>query len=422
MSESLLVVGSGGREHALGWRLGESVEGNVLFAPGNAGTAGIGWNLNAQVTDFAELVRIAEEKDAFTVVGPDLPLSKGIVNYFHDQNLPIFGPTKEAAQLEWDNSWAYDFMNRHGIPCPETYYETNQMTHANGFIRNNEVSEYIIRAKGLADGKGVEVPEDQDKAYKFIREVMLEKRFGEAGEFVMFQERLEGEELSLFVMCDGENGIWLPHCRDHKRLEDGDEGPNTGGMGAYTPVEISDTLTKQIQEQIVDPTIKGMAEEGRPYRGMLYIGLMLTKDGPKVIEYNARFGDPECQAQMLLAGDDLYPAMQEAATGSFGRDNLSWRPGHVVTVALAASGYPNEPRIDDQIFGLNLELPPETVVFHAATKRKGDKIFTNGGRVLHIASYGETVAIARERVYQAIGDRAIHFAGYQYRRDIALAA
>ena len=427
MNDRVMIIGGGGREHALAWHLDQSphIE-EISVAPGNAGTRQHWENVQIDVEDVEGQVAYAQKRQTdLVIIGPDASVAAGTADACIRAGIDCFGPTKGAGELEWSNTFADDFMEQYGIPKAKTFYGTNQMTHANSFIDTHNFEDYIIRAEGLADGKGVLVPKSAAEARKFIHELMIERRFGDAGNFVMFQERLFGEELSVFALCDGEKAILLPHCRDHKRLNDDDKGPNTGGMGVFAPVTgLDPDLTRQIEAQIIEPTLQGIAEKGHPYKGVLYVGIMLTADGPKVIEYNARFGDPETQALMLLMDEDLYPRLKQVARGELSAEPIKTRDGFAVTVALSAAGYPGKPRRGDEIYGLELaeELARnETYIFHGATKKDPTtgRVVTNGGRVLHIASYGETLAIARQRAYQAIGTNAIHFAGNHSRQDIA---
>jgi len=338
--------------------------------------------------------------------------------------LPIFGPTKAAAKLESSKVFAYNFMQRHNIP---TFFASSfvDFHSAKKYLRAKPWDEIVVKADGLAKGKGVEVPKSARKAERALYKNLVEKQFGTASETVLVQDRGEGPELSVFAICDGENAVILPFCRDYKRLKDGNKGPNTGGMGNYGSVNVDPELTKIIEQDIIRPTVEGMATEQQPYKGILYVGLMLTKEGPKVIEYNARFGDPECQALMLLIDEDIYPHLWQAAKGVLNTEPIKIRSGAAVTIALAAKGYPGTPRQQDEIYGLEMitKLAKYDIhVFHGATKHKGDRIITDGGRVLHIAAHAETLKKVRKKAYSVIGEHAIHFAGMQYRTDIGNSA
>lgn len=420
MSESLLIIGSGGREHSLGYTLGKAVD-EVYFAQGNAGTIEVGQNLDIPIRDMNAMARVARRLDALTIVGPDRPLSWGTVDYFERQGLRILGPTQEAARLESDNIFAAEFNQAEDIPQAEPLGFFDDFDDAVEFVLTHDPESYVLKANGLADGKGAILPKDPEQALEALHDIMVKKIFGESGSRVLFQERLEGPELSVFILADGESYIMLPSFRDHKRLEDNDEGPNTGGMSIIGPIDDIDPATQKIiEKQIINKALRGMAKRGTPYKGILYIGLILTADGPKVIEYNARFGDPECQGHMMVAKPkQLYGAIKEVTEGKLRTKKLDWRPGQVATLALTAAGYPDNPRKGDIIHGLDMKLPEGVVVFHGGTKRRGGHVVTDGGRVLHIASYAETLALARDKAYSVIGEHAIWFDGMHYRKDIA---
>jgi len=424
MSESVLILGGGGREHALAWKLAQSTHvDSISVAPGNVGTLGMGCeNVPIEPTDIKGLVVFALKREiSLTVVGPDEALAVGTVDAFRAEKLPIFGPTRAASKLEWSKAFATRFMQRHNIPTPvrEVFDERSM---AEDYVhQHSSAQDIVIKADGLAAGKGVFLPKTFNEAHGILFRLMIAKELGSAGKTVVIQERLAGKELSVFALCDGTRTVMLPFCRDHKRLLDGDKGPNTGSMGAFGPVHMEPELSEVIESNIVQPTIEGMSQEGHLYKGLLYVGLMLSGEGPKVIEYNARFGDPECQAQMLLIDEDIYPRLRQVTSGKLSAKPIRLRDGYAVTVALAAAGYPDEPRKGDEIYGLELtkDLAQNNVqVFHGGTKRVGDRIVTNGGRVLHIAAYGETLEVARSQAYSAIGEQAIHFADMQYRGDI----
>ncbi len=420
MSERVLIIGGGGREHSLAWKLAQSPHvDEITVAPGNAGTLGYE-NAPIEPTDVEGLVEFALKREiSLTVVGPDESLAAGVVDAFQAAKLPIFGPTREAAKLESSKVFAYNFMRRHNIP---TFFSSSfvDFFSAKKYLRARPWHQVVVKADGLARGQGVTVPTSARKAEKALYRNLVEKQFGTASETVLIQDRGEGPELSVFALCDGERAILLPFCRDYKRLKDGNKGRNTGGMGAFGPVDVEPRLAEAIKRDIIRPTIDGMNQEGHPYRGILYVGLMLSDEGPKVIEYNARFGDPECQALMLLIDEDIYPRLRQAAKGVLNTEPIKVRPGFAVTVALAAKGYPGTYETGQEIFGLD-DLPEGVQVFHAGTsKLEGDgRIVTDGGRVLHVVSYNERLAIAQKQVYSAIGEQAIHFAGMQYRKDIA---
>lgn len=419
VNESVLIVGGGGREHALGWKLAQSPHVKEIYAaPGNAGLETLGACVDIPADNVEGLRDFADKHVDFTVVGPDKPLALEIVDEFQRHDLLIFGPLKRAAKLEWSNVFANDFMDWHGIPHPAGTV-CRDYSAANDYITTRDPVEYVIKADGLADGKGVLLPKSPDEAREFVHNLMIRRIFGEAGKTVLFQERLQGEELSVFAISDGLNFTLLPSFRDYKRRNDGDTGLNTGGMGAYRPVELPEHTTQYIKQRIIQPTLDGIRPpSGIGYRGVLYVGLMLTADGPKVLEYNARFGDPETQAMVMVLQNDLYPVLRQRAAG-FAKGELSWQ-GAAVTVALTEAHYPEISKVDEPypIHGLDT-VSPDVQVFHGATKRQGKTIYGLGGRTLHIAARGETVAEAREKVYESIGKQAIHFAGMHYRKDIA---
>lgn len=417
MNEKLLVVGSGGREHALGWALEPHVD-QVTYAPGNGGT---GPNMDVPITDFSALARFARREDAFTIVGPDLAVARGIVNYFERRKLPILGPVREAALLESSKTFAAEFNKVNGIPQPN-FVSFDDYDKAVQYALTHDPLGYVIKADGLAGGKGVVLPETPEAAAACLRGFMKDRVFGVSGDKVLFQQRLyDAEELSVFALCDGENAILLPSFRDFKQKYNGDKGPNTGGMGSFGPVEIDEKTRKIIEKQVVRPVLKGMQDRDTPYRGILYAGMMLTPGGPKVIEYNARYGDPECQAMMLLAQRDLYAAMQQATDGKLQQKTLNFNPGVAMTVALTAHGYAElgGPRKGDEIYGLD-EVPEDIIVFHGGTARRNNRLVTNGGRVVYVSTLAGTTAQTHGRIYDFLSEKVLHFAGIHYRDDIGL--
>lgn len=418
----VLVVGSGGREHALGWKLAQSsfVE-KVYFAPGNGGTTLVGTNVPIGMTDVDELLEFAlKEKIDFTVVGQEAALEVAIVDKFTAQGLKIFGPTQSAARIETSKAFSSDFMRRHGIPTPEAV-EVDTLDAALKYVKGKNPSTYVIKADGLATGKGVVLPESEEEAQTTLQDMFSGKLFGEAGNKVVFQEKLVGQEVSAFALSDGANIAMLPFFQDHKQIFDGDKGPNTGGMGAYTPVPI---VTREIAGQIKDilqATITGMSKDGNPYKGVLYPGLFITKDGPKVIEYNARFGDPECQPMMQMVDEDFYELLMQSAEGKLKGDVVKTKPGASVAVCLASGGYPGAYEKGKVIKGLDDVTDSDVVVFHAGTKKEeGSEFVTNGGRVLNVTAYGSDLKSAVDKAYEAV--KQISFEGMQYRTDIATKA
>ncbi len=417
----VLIIGSGGREHALGWKLAQSpaVE-TVYFAPGNGGTSLVGENVDIGMTDVDALLEYVQKKNIdFTVVGQEAALEQAIVDKFKDKGLKIFGPTKSAARIETSKAFSSDFMRRHGIPTPEAV-EVDTIDAGLNYVKGKDPSTYVIKADGLATGKGVVLPESEEEAITTLNDMFSGKLFGEAGSKVVFQERLVGQEVSAFALSDGEHIAMLPFFQDHKQIFDGDKGPNTGGMGAYTPVPI---VTPKIAAEIKDilrATVSGMAADGNPYIGVLYGGLFITKDGPKVIEYNARFGDPECQPMMQMVDEDFYELLMQSAEGKLKTNQLKTKPGASVTICLASGGYPGSYEKGKVIKGLDEVNDPDVVVFHAGTNREGSEFVTNGGRVLNVTAYGSDLNSAVDKAYKSV--KKISFEGMQYRTDIATKA
>ena len=414
----ILVIGSGGREHALAWTLAQSPKVSAVYvAPGNAGTAAEPKLHNLALSAHSDLMDFCRrERIAFTLVGPEAPLAAGIVDDFRAAGLPIFGPTRAAAQLESSKDFAKAFMRRHGIPTAD-YQTFENAEEAHEYVRRKGVP-IVIKADGLAAGKGVVVAMNRDEAHDVINH-MLGGGMGSAGSRVVIEEYLAGEEASFIVMADGTHALPMATSQDHKRLCDGDQGPNTGGMGAYSPAPVvTPEIHRRVMDEIILPTLHGMAAEGMPFTGFLYAGLMIGADGaPRTIEFNCRFGDPETQPIMCRLDSDLADLVQAALTGRLNEARTEWKPQTAVGVVLAAVGYPDAPRKGDAIGGLE-EADGIAKIFHAGTTQNaaGDTV-TNGGRVLCAVGLGEDAATAKARAYQAVGK--IHFAGMQYRRDIA---
>lgn len=416
----ILVVGGGGREHALAWKLAQSPRvQRVYVAPGNGGTALDKRLQNFPSSDPRVLAAFAErEKIGLTVVGPDAQLADGIVDLFQSMKLRIFGPTRAAAELEWSKDFAKAFMQRHGIPTSQ-YRTFDDPAAAHAHV-DDEFGlrpgvPLVVKADGLAAGKGVVVALDAAEAHGAVDRWL---RPGAAGARIVIERFLEGEEASFFVICDGRTGLPFATAQDHKRLLDGDLGPNTGGMGAYSPAPIvSPDVHARVMQQIVRPTLAGMASEGRPFTGFLYVGLMIDGHGqPRVVEFNARMGDPETQAIMLRMKSDLVPVLEGVLTAKLDMVEIEWDRRTALTVVLAADGYPDAPRKGDPIDGLPRADEDDAVVFHAGTARVGGRIVTDGGRVLGVTVLGDSVKIAQKRAYTVAG--GIDFAGKQYRRDI----
>jgi len=413
----ILVVGSGGREHALAWKLAQSKRIQMVYvAPGNGGTALDERLKNIPITDPAQLAQFAiQEHIELTVVGPETPLAAGIVNLFRDQGLKIFGPTKEAAQLESSKDFAKAFMKRHGIPTAE-YQTFSDCTAAHDYV-SKMGAPIVIKADGLAAGKGVVVAMNLDEAHAAVDMMLSDNRLGDAGARVVIEEFLSGEEASFIVMVDGKNILPLATSQDHKRLLDNDAGPNTGGMGAYSPAPIvTPSLHAQVMREIITPTVQGMAKDGITFTGFLYAGLMIDNKGKaKTLEFNCRMGDPETQPIMARLKTDLVDVMEHAVNGTLNAIELEWDRRTALGVVLAADGYPDAPRKGDAISGIPHENETH-VTFHAGTTLNGTQLATSGGRVLCVVGLGDSVKMAQKEAYQAVDQ--IHFDGMQYRHDI----
>jgi phosphoribosylamine---glycine ligase len=413
----ILVVGSGGREHALAWKLAQSPRIQMVYvAPGNGGTALDQRLENVPISDPQWLAQfVVKENIALTVVGPEAPLAAGIVNLFRDQGLKVFGPTKEAAQLESSKDFAKAFMKRHGIPTAE-YQTFSDAKPAHDYV-NAKGAPIVIKADGLAAGKGVVVAMTLDEAHDAVDMMLSDNRLGDAGARVVIEEFLDGEEASFIVMVDGKNILPLATSQDHKRLKDHDEGPNTGGMGAYSPAPIvTPSLHARVMREIIVPTVQGMAQDGIPFTGFLYAGLMIDKAGkPRTLEFNCRMGDPETQPIMARLKTDLVGVMEHAINGTLDTVELDWDRRTALGVVMAAAGYPEAPRKGDVITGIPAESESH-VVFHAGTTLEGDRLVASGGRVLCVVGLGDSVRMAQKEAYQVLDQ--IHFDGAQFRRDI----
>lgn len=420
MTEKILVIGTGGREHAIGRKLAsEASHRELYFAPGNGGTETIGRNLDIRVTDTTSLVRFASDNGIdLTVVGPEASLEAGVVDTFNNEDFPIFGPTKHAALLETDKAFAVRFMEAHGIPHPRSTVFTD-FNDATSFVIRSGAAQIVIKASGLASGKGVFLPESDTDAIQILDNILRKHTLAAAGETVVLQERLRGFEISMLAFCDGKHAVPLLPAQDHKRLYDGDTGPNTGGMGVVTGVPfVTPSELQRIQRTILQPTVDGMREEGHPYKGILYAGLMITRSGPMVLEYNARFGDPETQSLLMLLHSPLAPVLRSCIAGSLKENQIKFKSGSAVCVVLASEGYPNSPVLGREIFGLNSVNDPDIALFHAGTIMKDGRLVTNGGRVLGVTAYGKTLPEALTRAYGVIGPGGIHFNGMHYRKDL----
>ena len=413
----LLVIGSGGREHALAWKLAQSPRVQKVFvAPGNGGTATEPGLENVPLGEIPELIAFARrEHIGLTVVGPEAPLAAGIVDRFRDAGLRIFGPTRDAAQLESSKDFAKQFMVRHAIPTAR-HATFTRASDARAYIER-QGAPIVIKADGLAAGKGVVVAATVGEALAAVDAMLLGQTLGDAGLRVVIEECLAGEEASFIVLCDGTHALPLATSQDHKRLRDGDAGPNTGGMGAYSPAPvITPEIHARVMREIIQPTLRGMAQEGLPYTGFLYAGLMIDAAGnPKTLEFNCRLGDPEAQPIILRLKSDLLGLLEHALDGTLERAEAEWDRRSALGVVLAEAGYPEAPRQGDPIRGLP-KASDECRVFHAGTRLEGKQLLTHGGRVLCVTALGDSLRVARSRAYEATA--AIRFDGMQLRKDI----
>lgn len=418
---NILVIGNGGREHALAWKLAQSPRVSKVFvAPGNAGTALEPGLTNVAITGIPELVKFArDEQVMLTVVGPEAPLSQGVVNAFVAEGLKIFGPSKAAAQLESSKDFAKAFMARHGIPTA-AYATFSDAAAAHDYVKQ-QGAPIVIKADGLAAGKGVVVAMSEAEAHDAIDMMLADNKLGAAGARVVIEEFLEGEEASFIVMVDGDNILPLATSQDHKRLLDADQGPNTGGMGAYSPAPVvTPEIHARAMREIIRPTVQGMAKDGIPYTGFLYAGLMIDKNGnPRTLEFNCRMGDPETQPIMLRLKSDLVDLVEHAVNGTLDQVEAQWDRRVALGVVLAAANYPDAPRKGDMITGLPQDLQ-DAHVFHAGTALEDGRPVTSGGRVLCVTALGESIRHAQARAYEVAS--GIHFDGCQMRRDIGYRA
>ncbi len=422
----ILVIGSGGREHALAWKIAQNKEvSRVFVAPGNAGTATNPDMVNVPITNVQDLLEFAQKEQIYlTVVGPEAPLSQGVVDVFRAHGLKIFGPTKAAAQLESSKDFAKAFMLRHNIPTAK-YQTFTDAQKAHDYVIE-QGAPIVIKADGLAAGKGVVVAMDEAEAHAAIDAMLSDNKLDDAGARVVIEEFLTGEEASFIVMVDGKNILPLATSQDHKRLLDGDQGPNTGGMGAYSPAPVvTPEIHAKVMREVILPTVEGMAKDGIPYTGFLYAGLMISPDGAvKTLEFNCRMGDPETQPIMLRLKSDFVALAEHAVNGTLNLAEVEWDKRTALGVVLASYNYPDTPRLNDEITGLPIDLI-DAQVFHAGTVLKDNglkdgKVVTSGGRVLCVTALGETVKFAQQKAYQ-IADE-IKFDGAQYRTDIGFRA
>ena len=417
----ILVIGNGGREHALAWKLRQSpLATQVYVAPGNAGTAKDCQNVDIAPSDFEALIRFArQERIALTVVGPEAPLAAGIVDAFQDAGLLVFGPTRAAAELESSKVFCKNLLRSAAVPTAD-YRVFRDYAEAVKFLEDRQEAPLVVKADGLAAGKGVIVCDTRQQALDAVRRIACDKVFGEAGNQLVIEERLHGEEASVLAITDGQTLVTLQPAQDHKRAWDGDQGPNTGGMGAYCPAPlVSDEMLHWIEEHILVPTLHAMKRARRPFRGVLYAGLMITNQGPKVLEFNVRFGDPETQPLLMRLKTDLLPVLLAAAEGTLDRlEPLEWDPRPAVCVVMASEGYPEAYRRGLPIRGLEeAAAMPDVKVFHAGTALCDGQVVTAGGRVLGVTALGDSLALAKRNAYAAV--KKIRWEGAWCRKDIA---
>ena len=412
----VLVIGSGGREHALAWKIAQSpLVKKVFCAPGNAGTVNVAENIDIPSDNIDALLQFATVTGiGLTIVGPEQPLVKGLVDSFEESGLRVFGPSQRAAEIEGSKVFCKDLMKKYGIPTAR-YESFDSPDQVKLFTKEDEP--VVVKASGLAAGKGVILCSNAEEARSAVQSIMQEKAFGNAGDQVVVEEFLTGQEVSLLAFTDGKTVLPLDSAQDHKAAFDGDKGPNTGGMGAYSPALVfTEELKQQVIDEIMIPTVRAMAKEGRYYRGILYAGLMLTESGPKVLEFNARFGDPETQPIMMRIKNDIVPIFEACIDGTLAKQSLQWRQEPTVCVVMAAKGYPSSYEKGKEISGLNSDENRQTVVFHAGTKLENGKVLTNGGRVLGVTALGSDINQAIKNAYSAVDK--IKWDGIHYRKDI----
>ena len=410
---NVLVIGSGGREHALSWKLSQSSKVDKVFtAPGNGGTEN---NIPIDINDLNALVEFAQKNNCFTIVGPEAPLAAGIVDKFTQMNLKIFGPSQKAAQLESSKIWAKNFMKRNGIQTARFEIFDNPKK-AEEYVKSLDYN-VVVKADGLASGKGVIVCNNADEAIAAINTILVKKTFGDAGNRIIVEERIDGIEASYIALCDGVIAIPMASSQDHKRIFDDDKGPNTGGMGAYSPTPvIDDTLAEKIQNKIINKTIQSLKNEGIVFKGFLYAGIMIKDNEPYVLEYNARMGDPECQPITMRMDFDLYDYFVASVDGTLSMmPKITWKNQSAVCIVLASEGYPESYPQNEEILGFDL-IPKNAMIFHAGTKKQDGKILSNGGRVLGVTALGDTLASAISNAY--IVAEKISWPHKYYRKDI----
>ena len=414
----VLVIGGGGREHALVWKISQSPKVTDIYcAPGNAGTAEIAKNVPIAADQVDQLLAFAEKNEIeLTVVGPEQPLVMGIVDRFQEKGLRIFGPSARAAELEGSKAFSKDIMKKYNLPTADYEIFTSHKLAQRYF--DKETGPIVVKASGLAAGKGVILCRNSEEGLNAVNTIMKDKSFGEAGDKVVIEEFLEGQEISVLAFSDGNNVLLMDSAQDHKSALDGDKGLNTGGMGAYSPASIfTDLLCQKVRDKIMLPLIRAMKGEGRPYKGILYAGLMLTKHGPKILEFNARFGDPETQPLLVRMKSDIVPLFEACIDGTLDQLELQWKPEPSVCVVMAAKGYPGSYEKGKEISGLEeAGSLPDVVVFHAGTKAEAGKVLSSGGRVLGVTSTGSDIPSAIKKAYEAVAK--IQWDGIHYRKDI----
>jgi phosphoribosylamine--glycine ligase len=413
---NILVIGSGGREHALAWKVAQSPRLKKLYiAPGNGGTNACGENITMDVADHGSVLRFCQEKRIdLVIVGPEVPLADGLADSLSDGGIRCFGPKRASAQIEASKVFAKDFMARHNIPTAR-YVSFTQLDEAVRYLESVDYS-VVIKASGLAAGKGVILPETMEEAKSTLEDILIDKTFGDAGSAVVIEERLSGQEVSLMAFTDGTTIVPMLPAQDHKRLLDGDEGLNTGGMGAYAPAPIfTADMMNEAMESVLKPAVNGLRDEGTPFVGVLYAGFMLTPNGIRTLEFNCRFGDPETQVVLPLLVTDLLDIADACVNGNLADVNIRWKKGAAVCVVLASKGYPEKAENGKEV--VLSPLPENMVCFHAGTKADGDKVFTTGGRVFGLTGWADTIESAINTVYANV--KNVSFEGMQFRKDIA---
>jgi phosphoribosylamine--glycine ligase len=418
MNLNVLLIGSGGREHALAWAISRSPSLEKLYiAPGNPGTAQCGENVGVDTSDFEAVWNFIQNKHInLTIVGPEQPLVDGIANFLESKGHLVFGPKLQAAMLEGSKEFAKEFMQRHDIPTAAyRVFDQDNFDEAAKYIRDQNTYPVVLKADGLAGGKGVFIPESESEAMDVLEELKSSESLKEAASRLVVEEFMVGEEASVFAIADGNNWKVIGNAQDHKRIGEGDTGLNTGGMGAYSPAPVvTAEVLKRVEEEIIDPTIRGMKEEGNPYSGILYCGLMITEEGPKVVEYNCRFGDPECQVILPRMQSDVLETILACTQGKLEETDIQFDEEVRCTVVLASGGYPESYEKGKEITGL--EDVEQAIIFHAGTKEEDGKIITNGGRVLNIVGSGEDLRSAIQNTYSEV--KKVHFEKAYYRSDI----